>query len=79
MARARPSLTVTLPVGAGSSAPVDRPATWIVMVIGWPTTGLAVVEVIEVDDAEIRAWGVTLAGALGPESPTVVWARTVTV
>ena len=45
-----PSLTVTVPVGVGSPAPVDWPATWTVVVIGWPTTGLAVVEVIEVED-----------------------------
>ena len=59
--------------------PANLPATWTVVVTGWPTTGLGVVEVIEVDDADFCAWGVTLAGALGPESPTVVWAMTVTV
>ena len=37
------------------------------------------VEVIEVEDAESPASGVTLAGALGPESPAVVWATTVTL
>ena len=74
-----PSLTVTVPVGVGSPAPVGWPATWTVVVIGWPTTGLAVVEVIEVADADFCAWGVTVTGALGPESPTVVWAMTVTV
>ena len=74
-----PSLTVTVPVGVGSPAPVSWPATWTVVVTGWPTTGLAVVEVINVVDADFCAWGVTVAGALGPESPAVVWAMTVTV
>ena len=41
-------------------------ATWTVVVTGWPTTGLAVVEVINVVDADFCAWGVTVAGALGP-------------
>ena len=55
-----PSLTVTVPVGVRSPAPVSWPTTWTVMVIGWPTTGLAVVEVIEVDD---DCWPtVTVAG-----------------
>ena len=36
------------------------PATWTVVVIGWPTSGLAVVEEIEVED---DCWPtVTVAG-----------------
>ena len=55
-----PSLTVTVPVGAGSPLPVNWPVTWTAVVTGWPTTGLGVVEVIEVEDG---AWPtVTVAG-----------------
>ena len=55
-----PALTVTVPVGAGSTLPVNSPATCTAAVTGWPTTGLEVVEVIEVDEG---AWPtVTVTG-----------------
>ena len=55
-----PSLTVTVPVGAGSPLPVNSPFTRTAAVTGWPTTGFEVVEVIEVEDG---AWPtVTVAG-----------------
>ena len=34
-----PSLTVTVPDGAGSPPLVNWPVTWTVVVTGWPTTG----------------------------------------
>ena len=56
-----PSLTVTVPVGVGSPAPVSWPATWTVVVIGLAETGLAVVEEIQVED---DCWPtVTVVGA----------------
>jgi hypothetical protein len=48
-----PSLTVTVPAGAGSPLPVNWPVTCTAAVTGWPATGFEVVEVIVVEDG---AW-----------------------
>ena len=74
-----PSLTVTVPVGVGSPLLVNSPCARTVAVTDWPATGVDVVEVIEVEDAESPASGMTPTGILGVESPAVVWATTVTV
>ena len=45
-----PSLTVRSPSGWVDRRRWSWAATWTVAAIGWPTTGLAVVEEIEVED-----------------------------
>jgi hypothetical protein len=59
-----PSETVTSPAGAGTPDPVNLAVTEILTVIGWPLTGLGVVELIVVAlDALATFSGVALAVA----------------